>query len=98
MSVTTQISQGQNIVDVCLQELGSVEALFDLADANGRAITDALTPGAVLTVPASASAAAEVVSYYAGRHQRLNTGEVPSSPELLGRYFSPDYFTADYFG
>ena len=70
----TIITAGQSLVDVCLQELGSVAALFELAAANGLTITDALTPGQVLVVPASLNARPEVAAYFAGRGQRLNTG------------------------
>ncbi len=70
----TIVTEGQSLVDVAIQELGSVEALFDLADANGLAITDELTPGRVLVVPDSAAAVPAVVSYFSARQQRINTG------------------------
>jgi LysM repeat protein len=69
---TVVVSAGQSLVDVCLQELGTVAALFDLADANGLAITDPLQPGQQLTVPASLLSAPAVVAYYAGQQLRVN--------------------------
>lgn len=86
MSQTT-ITAGQSLVDVAIQELGSVEALFDLADAAGLAITDLPEPGAVLPVPASASAAPAIASYFAGRAQRLNTGAPPALAQLVALDF-----------
>lgn len=77
--MTTTISAGQSLLDVCLQVKGSVEALFDLADANGRAITDVLTPGQVLEVPTSSVARPELAGYYAARAYRVNTGNTPAA-------------------
>lgn len=70
----TKISEGQNLLDVAIQELGSVAAAFDLADAAGLAITDALTPGQVLTVPTSTAGVPDVVKYLRTRSKRINTG------------------------
>lgn len=93
----TTITEGQSLLDVALQECGSVEALFDLADAAGLAITDALTAGELVEVPTSATARAEVVRYYAGRGQRVNTGSEPVAvPELPTGDFSPNDFSNDF--
>jgi hypothetical protein len=93
----TIISAGQSLIDVAIQELGSVEALFDLADANGLAITDVLTPGQLLHVPDSAAMVADIVGYFGGRGQRINTGdtEVPASLEF--RDFDKEDFDKEDF-
>jgi hypothetical protein len=91
----TIISAGQSLVDVALQEYGSVEALFDLADANGVAITDVLTPGQVL---ASAAAVPSLVDYFRGRQQRINVGDEPAlALEEAPRYFSNLFFRFDFY-
>ncbi|MDO7877388.1 hypothetical protein Q5H93_21785 [Hymenobacter sp. ASUV-10] len=97
MSTHTIITAGQSLLDVAVQELGSLESLFDLADAAGLAITDALTPGAMLPVPASAAALPDVARYFAGRGQRINTGDVPAGvpPPRPGDY-TLDYAPGDY--
>ncbi len=100
MIKTTTITEGQSLLDVALQELGSVAGLFDLADAAGLAITDQLTPGQVLAVPASAAARPELVGYYAGRAYRVNTGDTPppaAPPTPARRYFSALFFISDSF-
>ena len=99
MNATT-ITQGQSLVDVALQECGTVAALFDLADAAGLAITDVLTAGQVLAVPASAAARPELVGYFAGRNYRVNTGDEdrPTAPPATRqRYFSALFFSKKYF-
>ncbi|QKG57013.1 hypothetical protein GKZ68_10465 [Hymenobacter sp. BRD128] len=93
----TLVTAGQSLVDVALQELGSVETLFDLADAQGLAITDLLTPGQVLTVPASVASQPGIVTYFSQRTQRINTGDeaVPVPPLNAQRYFSNLFFSPD---
>ena len=78
----TIVTEGQSLLDVAIQELGSVEALFDLADAAGLGITDQLTAGQVLAVPASPAAQPELAAYFASRGQRINTSNqvVPVAP------------------
>ncbi len=75
---TTTVTAGQSLVDVAIQELGSLDALFDLAAANGLAITGALSAGQVLEVPASALARVAVAGYFAGRVLRVNTANDPA--------------------
>ncbi len=91
------VTEGQSLIDVAIQEYGTVEALFDLADANGLAITDALAPGQVLTGPNSAAAVASVVDYFRQRSQRINVG-APVPPLILLRrdFKTGDFALADF--
>ena len=94
------VRDGQSLLDICLQELGDVAAAFELADANGLAITDQLTPGQRLTLPASRLGRPEVAGYFASQ-QRLNTGDgtpLPPWDPMPGlRDFSPlDYTPQDF--
>ena len=93
----TIITAGQSLLDVAVQELGTVAGLFDLADAAGLAITDQLTPGQVLPVPVSATSQADIVGYFAGRRQRINTGDTPTPvpAPTRQRYFSNLFFNPD---
>ena len=94
----TLITEGQSLVDVALQELGGLAGLFDLADAAGLAITDQLTPGQVLPVPVSAVSQADIVGYFAGRTQRINTGDEPAQAvPLTAQDFQPaDFLSFDF--
>ncbi len=90
------ISAGQSLVDVALQELGSVEALFALADANGLAITDALRPGQALSIPDAAVALPDVAAYFVQRGQRINTNnasavddETPIEAGIFDETYAP---------
>jgi len=90
------VSDGQSLLDVCLQELGSIDAAFELADANGIAVTDPLKPGQLLTIPASVAGRPEVVAYFASRGQRINTGNYVDRPlpVPIAKYFHHDFFSA----
>jgi hypothetical protein len=80
----SKVSEGQSLLDVAIQEYGTVEALFDLADANGIAITDVIAPGRVLVVPSSAAAVPALADYFRARQRRINTG-APVPPLILLR-------------
>ena len=99
MNKTTTITEGQSLVDVAIQELGTVAGLFDLADEAGLAITDLLTPGQVLPVPTSPVARPELTNYFVKMAVRVNTGDVPApAPATTAqRYFSSLFFNPDYF-
>ena len=84
MSKVVVVTDGQSLVDLALQMGGTVAVLFELADAAGLSITDALVAGQELAVPTAASGRPEVVSYFIGRRQRVNTGS-----ELVAAVVAP---------
>ncbi|AWM31367.1 hypothetical protein [Hymenobacter nivis] len=94
----TLITAGQSLLDVAIQELGSVAALFDLADAAGLGITDALTPGQLLAVPTSPAAAPALAAYFADRAQRINTGGpiAPRQPITTHDFDARDFNYPDF--
>ena len=96
-----RVSAGQSLLDICLQELGDAEALFELAAANGLAITDPLTPGQLLILPAGAVVNSELVAYYRARNLRLNTANLPPlpepEPESLVDWDETDFDNDDWF-
>jgi len=60
-----KVLQGQSLFDIAIQELGSAEAAFDLAVLNGVSITDDVSTGDELSLPAVVDKA--IASYYANR-------------------------------
>ncbi|GGF22190.1 LysM peptidoglycan-binding domain-containing protein [Hymenobacter cavernae] len=99
----TQVSDGQSLLDICLQELGDLSAAYDLADANGLAITDVLTPGQQLIIPSSLLGRSDVAAYFTARAQRINTGKgteletTTEQPTSQAKYFNNSYFKNTYF-
>jgi len=60
---TIKAGIGQSIFDLAIQHMGSVEAAFDIAHANGLAVDAALTPGQQLKI-AEGVANRMMVDYY----------------------------------
>jgi LysM repeat protein len=69
------VSAGQSLLDVAMWQLGGVEALFALADANDLGITDPIQAGQVLTIPDGAVVNPELVAYYQEQNLRINTAD-----------------------
>jgi hypothetical protein len=96
-----QVSAGQTLLDVCLQELGSLSALFDLADANGLSITSPLSPGQQLQVPASVLSRPEIAAYFSQRRQRINVADASlldsAGQPLEQQYFDSHFFNPQFF-
>ena len=59
-----KVLNNQSLFDIAIQEYGTVEAVFDLAMANGLGITDELNAGQELIVPESDFVVPEIVEYY----------------------------------
>lgn len=60
---TVTAHQGQSILDIAIQLCGSVDAAYDIAVLNGIAVTDELSSGAQLVIPAQRGGA--IVERYA---------------------------------
>lgn len=56
------VLDGQSLIDVAIQCCGSAEAAYDIALLNNISITEDLTAGLELTIPAAVNSS--VVSYY----------------------------------
>ena len=46
-----KVLQGQTLIDIAIQELGSAEGAYGLAALNGLSVTDELVPGLELQLP-----------------------------------------------
>jgi 2',3'-cyclic-nucleotide 2'-phosphodiesterase (5'-nucleotidase family) len=57
-----RVLNGQSLFDIAIQAAGNVEAVFDIALANGLGITDDLPAGTLLVIPAVANR--QVADYY----------------------------------
>lgn len=50
---TVIVKSGQSLLDIALQEKGSIEAVGEIAALNGLSVTEELSAGMVLSVPAN---------------------------------------------
>ena len=76
-----KVLNGQSLPDVAIQAAGSVEAVFDIALANGMSITDDLQPGDTLVVPAVLSK--QIADYYRTNNIRPATALSAQDAMLL---------------
>ena len=59
-----RVEPQQTLVDLAMQDAGHVESLFEVAQLNGKGITEALTPGEVYIKPAVRDAS--IVKVFSG--------------------------------
>ena len=81
----------QSLMDISIQEYGTLEAMFDMAVTNGISITDELTVGSQIDVPESTSVQKEVLAYYQKNNIHPATGStiigettIPTPPQTGG--------------
>jgi len=69
--MTVTILEGQSLLDIALQELGSLEGAYALAVLNGLSLTDSLAAGMLLQLPDVVDK--RIVNYYSERNIRPAT-------------------------
>jgi len=85
-----EVKNRQCLVDIALQECGSVEAVFAIAERNGLAITDDLAVGQILTFEPSDIEDKRVVAVFAaGRVSPVGAPDERTIIELL-TYIDPN--------
>lgn len=75
------VLSGQSLIDVAIQCCGSAEAAYDIAVLNGLSITDDLTAGLELTIPAAVNSS--IVSYYTQKGIKPATGITTEAENAL---------------
>jgi hypothetical protein len=69
------VSYGQTWFDIAMQEMGDVERTIELAQLNGRSITDPLEAGEVLMVPDFDSAKKSIVQLLRNKANNPASGD-----------------------
>jgi len=80
-----KVLQGQTLIDIAIQELGSAEGAFELAVLNGLSVTDDLDPGRELQLPAVVNRS--IAEYYANKGIKPATSESTVVTEVLRVFF-----------
>lgn len=75
------ISKGQNLVDLCIQELGSIEGLVALMRANGFTANTDPVPGTELKVLMEDVVDEKARDLFKSLTYKVNTGLVADTPE-----------------
>lgn len=71
---STLISEGQSLVDVCIQEHGSIESLLKMALANNLDLNVNPSPGQSLKLSAADIKRKQLIRYFKQNQVRVNTG------------------------
>lgn len=82
--MTVTILEGQSLLDIALQELGSIEGAYALAVLNGLSLTDSLAAGRVLQLPEEVDK--RIVKYYSERNIRPATQFDPVTRKRIFDY------------
>lgn len=77
MNKDVRVSVGQSLFDISVQQCGSIEAVFAIAERNGLSITDELDPGMLIEIAEAEVIDAPVASFYQMRGLRPAT-DAPS--------------------
>lgn len=66
--------ENQTLFDIALQECGTAESAFAIARANGKSITDIITVGTEIIIPANNKTNKKVLNFYDANQIRPATG------------------------
>lgn len=92
MKVTVQ--QGQSMLDIAMQVYGSVDAVFTLAQDNGKSVTDVLQVGEELEYSSDKILDARVATYFANNAISPCTaypGELPVENRIFDQTFDKTF-------
>jgi hypothetical protein len=73
-----KLSEGQNIIDLAVQETGSVEGLISLVKRNGLSVNSRMNAGDEYEVNEDDVSDEQTKRYFDQRNIRINTGEKPA--------------------
>lgn len=65
--MTAIVLHNQSLLDIAIQHTGSVANVFLIAQANGLAVSDEITPGTDLIIPDTVVLDTDIKTYYTSR-------------------------------
>ena len=89
------VKNRQSLLDIALQETGTIEAAFDIAVANGLSITD-YVPGQMLVIPDTAKVDDKILAYYKDNEISPATLPLTATSTVWGGYVDDEYWDDDY--
>ena len=66
--MTVTALHNQSLLDLALQHTGTIESVFEFAEANSLNITDDVVAGNTLVLPAEAFTNKDILAYYAAKN------------------------------
>ena len=85
--MTITALHNQSLLDLALQHTGTIESVFELAEANSLNITDEVQAGASLTVPPLGKGArnADILAYYTAKNLQPATAFSKEDEQVFER-------------
>ena len=68
MTTMITVLHNQSLLDIALQHTGTIESVFEFAEANAINITDDVQAGKTLVLPAEAFSNKDILNYYIAKN------------------------------
>jgi len=79
------VLHNQSLLDLALQHTGSIESVFELAEANALNITDDIQAGKILILPTEAFTNKDILAYYTAKNIQPATAFTKEDKQVLER-------------
>ena len=79
------VLHNQSLLDLALQHTGTIESVFELAEANALNITDDVVAGNTLVLPAEALINKDILAYYTAKHLQPATAFTKEDEQVFER-------------
>ena len=83
--MTITVLHNQSLLDLALQHTGTIESIFEFAEANALNITDDVVAGRTLVLPAEAFTNKDILSYYTAKKLQPATAFTKADEEVFKR-------------
>ena len=83
--MTITVLHNQSLLDLALQHTGTIESIFEFAEANALNITNDVVAGRTLVLPTEAFTNKDILSYYTAKKLQPATAFTKADEEVFKR-------------
>ena len=83
--MTVTALHNQSLLDLALQHTGTIESVFELAEANALNINDDVVAGKTLVLPAEAFSNKDILNYYTAKNLQPATAFTKEDEQVFER-------------
>ena len=83
--MTITVLHNQSLLDLALQHTGTIESIFEFAEANSLNITDDVVAGRTLVLSAETFTNKDILSYYTAKNLQPATAFTKADEEVFER-------------
>ena len=83
--MTITVLHNQSLLDLSLQHTGTIESIFEFAEANTLNITDDVVAGKILALPAEAFTNKDILAYYTAKNLQPATAFTKEDEQVFER-------------